>query len=280
MDKTKILNALIERGYYLAKADSTRARLLDFIDLIRPVNVGIPLIRVGSAHDGGYLLPDDLDNLTALLSPGVGDNSDFEFFFAEKGLRCYLADYSVEGPAREHENFTFLKKFIGTESRGSEYISLDSLVSVALSNISNLAEEQSKQGVARGADWVLSLDIEGAEFETLLEASDDCLDRFRIVVMELHGLQRIFHEPLLVLYRAMMVKMLRHFHICHIHPSNAFPSIIRHGVDVPVNLEITFIHRSRVSSTIFPKASLPHPLDTKVVPKNIDLVLSDLWCKQ
>lgn len=45
-------------------------------------------------------------------------------------------DYSVEGPARKHPYFTFLKKFIGIESRGPEYISLDSFVDLAIANLS------------------------------------------------------------------------------------------------------------------------------------------------
>lgn len=94
--------------------------------------------------------------------------------------------------------------------------------------------------------------------------------------MELHFLQQIFHNPILILYRAVLMKMLRHFYICHIHPSNVSPPVVGHGVDLPINFEITFIHQSRVSSTTLRKASLPHPLDTKTVVVNADCILSDL----
>lgn len=79
MDKAKILIALIQLGYCVAKMGSTKARLIEFTNLLRSVEVGIPLIHVGSPHDRGYLLSDDLLNLKGLLSPSVGDNSGFEF---------------------------------------------------------------------------------------------------------------------------------------------------------------------------------------------------------
>ena len=40
------------------------------------------LLRIGGDSDGGYLLPDDLENISSCFSPGVSDIFDFEFTLA------------------------------------------------------------------------------------------------------------------------------------------------------------------------------------------------------
>jgi hypothetical protein len=274
MNKSKLLNLLLQRGYYLAKTDSSREELLEFISLLKPYDVGIPLIRIGSKRDGGYLIPDDLQGVIGLLSPGVGNNSDFEFDLANRGIKCFLADYSVNAPVINHSNFHFIKKYIGDEFRGENYLSLEKFLRLAKNTM--MLESCDSQS-SHIPDLILSMDIEGYELETLLSASDDCLDQFRIIVMELHFLQRIFHEPLSLLYRTVLRKLLKNFYVCHIHPNNGLSSIVCQGVDVPPLLEITFINRKRVKSENVKPALIPHPLDTKTVIKSPDLHLSSLY---
>lgn len=274
MDKTRILHELLRRGYYIAKADSPRQELLDFIQLLVPIDVGIPLLRIGSDHNGGYLVPDDLDGVTTLLSPGVGGNSDFEYSLANRGIKCFLADYSVDGPAVYHSNFIFLKKFIGNKriGRKGEYLSLDAFLNFAKIKSLELGWDEGGE-----FEYALQMDIEGAELEVLLDVSDQCLSKFRFIVLEMHFLERIFHAPLLILYRAIIEKLTRHFYIVHIHPNNAFPSVVRDGIDVPPLLEITLLNRNRVYSSLTRPAKLPHELDEKTVPNNKEVVLSDLY---
>jgi hypothetical protein len=38
----------------------------------------VPLIRLGADGDGGYLVPDDLEDVAACFSPGVDDRASFE----------------------------------------------------------------------------------------------------------------------------------------------------------------------------------------------------------
>ena len=71
------------------------------------------LIRIGSDFDGGYLLPDDLQNLEASFSPGVNEEIGFDLEISNICNRCYLADASVDEPAGLTPNMNFLKKFIG-----------------------------------------------------------------------------------------------------------------------------------------------------------------------
>jgi len=53
-------------------------------------------------------------------------------------------------------------------------------------------------------DLILQMDIEGAEWSVLLNASEAILDRFRIVVLELHYLEhmrdRVSHEVMTAVF--------------------------------------------------------------------------------
>src|SRR3954463_7181162 len=66
------------------------------LEAARPWQTEHPLIRVGGAGDGGYLLPDDLDGIAACFSPGVSNQATFEEDLLARGIPCFQADASVE----------------------------------------------------------------------------------------------------------------------------------------------------------------------------------------
>lgn len=96
---------------------SDENELLDLIQLLRPIDAGHELIRIGGRGDGGYLIPNDLEGIGACFSPGVGPTSQFEQELATRfGIKCFLADASIEDPsfsAAESPFFDFENKFIG-----------------------------------------------------------------------------------------------------------------------------------------------------------------------
>jgi hypothetical protein len=86
-----------------------KGELLKFLARLYPVEADPPLIRMGPPGDGGYLLPDDLQGIEACFSPGVNEVSGFEKDCAERGMKVFLADHSVDGPAAAHPLFHFTK---------------------------------------------------------------------------------------------------------------------------------------------------------------------------
>ena len=48
------------------------------IDLIKVNDLGHDLIRVGSTNDGGYLIPNILNEIDYCFSPGIGNKFEFE----------------------------------------------------------------------------------------------------------------------------------------------------------------------------------------------------------
>lgn len=82
-----------------------------FIRTIRPRATTTPLIRIGGDGDGGYLLPDDLEDLKVCISPGIDTQISFDKAMAERGLHVFMVDASVDGPPEYNERFHLKKNF-------------------------------------------------------------------------------------------------------------------------------------------------------------------------
>ncbi len=91
-----------------------------FINRFKDKYIYSDLIRVGGDGDGGYLLPDNLKDVSFCFSPGVSTVALFEEEISEKyGIKSYMADASVEKSPIDNDNFTFIPKFLGSKSENN-----------------------------------------------------------------------------------------------------------------------------------------------------------------
>lgn len=247
-------------GWHSAPLTST-ASLRGLLQALRPLDPGIELVRIGPDKDGGYLVPDDLVGVRNVFSPGVSNESGFEAALADRGMRVFLADYSVDAPAQSHPNFVFDKRFVGcvTDER---YVTLDDW-------------HAAKLGSDPDAELLLQMDIEGAEYETLLAASPRLLARFRIMIIEFHWLPQLWNEPFFALASRAFGKLLSTHAVVHIHPNNCCGSVKSAGLEIPRIAEFTLLRRDRLRSTAY-RTAFPHPLDRPNVAKK-PLQLARCW---
>ena len=258
------LRAYLRRaGIYLGKRTKKR-ELQAFFQRLYPVTTNRKLVRIGEASDGGYLLPDDLEGIDACFSPGVAEDSHLETCLSEKGIKCYLADYSVDAPPTENLLFDFEKKFVGMENN-SVYMTLEDWVS----------RKTSKEA----SDLILQMDIEGAEYEVILDTSNELLKRFRIMIIEFHNLDflidRLGFQTIDIVFR----KLLKHFDVVHIHPNNYSKPEKDRGFEFPPLMEFTFLRKDRITERTF-TTTFPHKHDSTNVPGKPDFPLPKCWYSQ
>lgn len=226
------------------------------LDLFAPHECPQGLIRIGSDHDGGYLVPDDLDNIVALYSPGVSFELEFDKQIARRGISCFLADGTIDAPDNLLENMHFEAMMIGA-GPPDRFMSLESWVA---------------RTVPSAGDLMLQMDIEGAEFDVLLATPRSLLNRFRIIVLELHALDRYLFDDGKKQLEALMDHLLTSHVICHIHPNTVSPPVCVLGRKVPPLVELTLFRKDRFGDMHGSPAVYPHPLDA---PNDPRLPLSD-----
>jgi len=253
--KHRVRTALLDRGAWLERASSD-SDILALLSRLRPQ--ATPLIRVGSRDaDGGYLLPDDLEGISAMISPGVSDECSFDLDIAERGIPVFMADASVDGPPERHKLFNFSKKFLDTFSSPS---------TVTLNDFCKQAPE---------GDLLLQMDIESAEYRVLSSASEELVNRFRIMAIEFHWLDSLFTPFGLREIGAVFDRLLRTHNVVHIHPNNCRPPVGHAAVQIPCIMEFTFLRKDRTLGG--GQVQLPHPLDRDNVQDLPGYPLPDCW---
>ncbi len=235
-----------------------RNTVRDFVELLRPVTTEVELIRIGGEDDGGYLIPNDLHGIIALFSPGVAETASFELEIANRGIKSFLADYSVEKSPSKHENIQFEKKFIGSRNN-EQFLTLSDWI-------------RSKD-IPKVGDLLLQMDIEGSEYETILSTTSDILRRFRILVIEFHYLDKVSTYFGNKVITETLSKLLTEFEIVHIHPNNCCPPFAIHGMKIHPCIEVTFLRRDRFLNSS-PTLRFPHALDRPNVKEKPDYLFN------
>lgn len=243
--------------------------LLSVFETLKPQRSATPLMRIGGDADGSYLVPDILNGVSACFSPGVNSIKHFEDALADGyGIRSHMCDFTcdvgdLETPLKAGLQ-TFEKKWLDPTS-GDDSVALQDWVS-------------SREPAG---DLILQMDIEGAEYRNLLATPDETMSRFRVVVLELHSLQRMLDRAVMSRAVAPLVeKTSAQFIAVHAHPNNCCGDFALPGTDirVPRVLELTLVRRDWFRPAAGP-ALLPHPHDVgRNVRRRAPLFLGDAWC--
>lgn len=241
-------------------------KIKNLISSLIPVQTEKELIRLGPEWDGGYLVVDDLEGIEACFSPGVDKEAGFEEDCARKfKMKIFLADKSIDFPPKfpKEVRYEFMKKFIGVWNDNS-FITLDSWVD--------------QSGVGSDSDLLLQMDIEGAEYFSLLNLSDHLQKRFRVIIVEFHDLEKLFVPEFFDIANNVFTKLLKTHYCVHIHPNN-YGNLIKIGdIDISKYIEMTFHRKDRLTlKTPILKRSGPHNLDRKNIPDKPDILLSKGW---
>ena len=249
----------LRSGFSIAKLSN----LVDVEALLKslwPVKTDLPLIRIGCDGDGGYLVPDDLDGLAACFSPGVDNRATFETALLERGIPCFLADATVQSNPVEHPSCQFIPRFLGVYD-DDIFITADSWIDA--------------NAPAEG-DLLLQMDIEGAEWQVLLNISERNLKRFRVIVIELHDMERLMDKHAFQIINAVLRRLERHFHVVHNHPNNNGGKVSIGRLEIPRALELSLLRKDRAQPTGFVD-EFPHPLDQANDADREDIVLPAGW---
>jgi len=221
---------------------------LELLQLFRPCARCGQYKRYGSKHAGGYVMCEDLMQGTkAAYSFGLTGNDDWGVDVSQNlGVPVYQFDcYRSEGaepscplgaPCNQH----FVRECIGLSQNDSDSHIFRSLEE----HLRRHAPSSSlSESTPRGGDFVLKLDVQGHEWNALLDTRPHVLRQMRQIVVEFHSISHVeFH--------ASFVKALRHlqkagFLVAHLHGNNYGPmALFGDGrFKLADHLEVTFVNK-------------------------------------
>ncbi len=254
----KIISNLVSKtGNYNYHIDKNLFK--KFVGKVKIFDTGHDLIRIGNNKDGGYLIPNIIENIHVCFSAGVGDDITFEQELKKKNIKCFLADGTVEPP----NGFNFLKKNLNVYN--DEYnISINTWLNNNLENQNDI-------------NILLKLDIEGSEIGIIYDIDEIILNKTKILIIEFHDFLYLGNHFGTRILNDVFNKILKYFTICHIHPNNFGSTKFINNIHIPSLLEFTFINNELVKYRHKIHKKIPHPLDRKNNPLKNDIALPECF---
>jgi hypothetical protein len=231
----------------------------ELINELRPYSLPYKLVRVGNPiRDGGYGLYEKFTlESDAVYSFGVGElpeQVEFDRQMASLGKKVYMYDYSVEGPPINHENFFFHKEFVSSLN-AYEFLKIN--------------------GDLDKTNLLGQIDIEGSEYEMLLNVDNNFFNHFSQLCFEFHKLNEVKKEHIETF------KMLNErYYLYHIHANN-HTDVFDKSNTIPETLELSFLRKDKVNGIIPFFDKKPSPtlgIDRPCCPWKPEIFL-DWWCK-
>ena len=127
-----------------------KIKIKNILKKLLPYQTEFQLIRLGDKNDGGYLIPDDLDGIKHCFTAGVGHTCNFEkeLFYKYKIISTMIDPIIDETVTLPHN-----AKFINKKLSG-----FDDDHSISINNF-----------IDKTGDIILKIDIEGEEYENLID---------------------------------------------------------------------------------------------------------------
>jgi hypothetical protein len=233
-----------------ARARAVRAALFDEL---RPVTLkNCELQRIGGPNDGGYLMCGNLiQGIQALYSYGIDTEDNWGCqLSAQLVVPVHQYDcFTSERPRCDKGYFVFHDECVGNRTD-----------TVDGNRFDTVANQIARNGDS-GRRLLLKIDVEGAEWDSLMAAPDAVLDAIEQMPMEMHGVDE---RRFLDLVRRLKTK----FHLVNLHFNN-------HGcgaefAPMPSRAyQVLWVHK-RVG-VLDPDAPVPAPHSPLNAPDNPDL---------
>ncbi len=223
-------------------------KINDLLKTLQPKQVDdAKRIRMGCSGDGGYVIMDHMNLAgTVLYSYGIEDNDSFDqHFHKHYGAVVRQYDFSIDPPPKKH-GFSFTQEGISHEKTDN----CDTFES----------------HIARNSDQdrriFLKMDVEGAEWLTFLNMSENVLLQCNQIAIEFHdlsglGVNTMYPRVSLEEKIAVMEKITKHFHCWNVHANNYASMFIVDGYKVPDVMEMTFVNKhlhpgGQLATEVFP----------------------------
>jgi hypothetical protein len=209
---------------FLSGAERTRQTLFQQIQPVRLKNC--VLERFGEANDGGYLLCGNLlGSVQAGYSYGISGYDGWGCDVSRRfGVALHQYDcFDLREPICGGGKMVFHAECVASERKVEDGRIFDTL------------QQQILQNGDDGKQLVVKMDVERAEWDSLLATPSDVLDRFAQLVIEFHGTDE-------VRFIVALQKLKELFFVAHVHFNNY--SCVDNAAPFPAEAyEVLFVNK-------------------------------------
>lgn len=211
--------------------------------------------RFGNAHDGGYVMVDDLVETDYVISCGIGDN------------KVFVADAAVEKDMSKKTAGVDMYDIFNVNTNGMpdklRFFQKELGLQFGLKDMILIAEEQK--------DYILKMDIEGAEWPVFFNADSKDIAKFRQMVIEIHDIgSHILNGDAFDNMISVFEKINKTHKLVLIHANNHAPVFPINLQRIPQVVEVLFL---RKDSYNFVDIDYPESLTSPCKPEAEDLSL-------
>ncbi len=240
----------------LTRENSGKVR--DILRMLRPHRLmDADKKRMGRFFDGGYVMLDRFEGVTAAYSLGINDDVSWDLDIAAQGIPIYQYDHTIHDLPARHNLFHWEKIGIAAEPQEG-FESLERLII--------------KNGHENAENMLLKIDIEGAEWDVFAGTASHTLRKFSQIVAELHWLEQIGGYDFGERARRGITNLAATHKLVHVHANNHAPWIVLGGVPLPSVLEVT-LGRMDLGQYEISNESFPTLLDMPCHSQLADLYL-------
>lgn len=232
-----------EFGSFISPKESLVGTSVELHALLTPVmkklssqKIELPLVRLGSKGDGGYVVLDKNYEDSYLISGGISNDNNFEIALANLGMHGHQVDFTIASPPISHPNLSFSRQKLVAEGANKSDIDV---------SLDQLFEHRSAETYD---DLMLKLDIEGSEWGVL--QSSRSLIKFSQVLIELHYLERLANPRFSKQYLEGLERLLEYFFPIFITGNNCCGYATLGGYSVPRVMEISLLNRKIYSTAL------------------------------
>jgi hypothetical protein len=211
--------------------------------------------RLGRNEDGGYVIGILNGSYDCYISCGVSSEEGFTRDFIDKYDMERSNSFAFDGtiddfPWNYTRDITFIKKNIGAVNDNEN------------SNMSFLTEKYN--------DIFMKIDIEGGEFPWIMSVNADTLNKFKQIVIEVHGINSSGWGSDYETKIACLKKLSDTHYIIHAHANNNAPV----QGNIPDVMELTYIRKNYF---LTPPQLNTYPLPDPIVDFRCNPTIPDIY---
>lgn len=199
----------------------------DIVRMLRPHRLkSADKLRIGRHFDGGYTMLDRFAGVEAAYSLGINDEISWDLDMAQRGVKIFQYDHTIEALPYKHPLFNW--KPIGIGGKQDEDARLATLESLIEAN-----------GHRNNRNLILKCDVEGAEWDMLMCTPNAIISQFSQIVMELHNLHHMCDSGPADAVRKAIANLYANHRVVHVHANNYGGLGVVGGYSIPRVLEVT-----------------------------------------